>query len=39
VTVTVDRECWAWFPCQKNEYVQQPELPVDNGMRYLLLES
>lgn len=29
-----DRECWAWTPCGKQNYVVQ--LPVDDGMGYLV---
>jgi hypothetical protein len=29
-----DRECWAWTPCAKQNYVVQ--LPVDDGMGFLI---
>ena len=30
----INRECWAWVPCGKDEYVEQ--LPVDDGLGYLV---
>ncbi len=29
-----DRECWAWTPCERNNYAVQ--LPVDDGMGFLI---